>query len=223
MKSIFLNSILLASATIFLSSCLFSGKSKKLSMPLNIGEPSKTFAVNVDGDNLYRLINLPLASDSMKNAIKQLGDFNFTTSMDEYYPYPTTAEYLYYDFGGLNISVRGAGMNIKRNELQKTYDEYTSSFRTESIVIYPEDYKKPLPYQLKYTDTPSMVEKKIGLHDNFFHTPRETDYKFFYPNKGIEIKFNCRLSDTTITQITLTDSITEMQRFPTKFGVDKEK
>ncbi|MBK6834472.1 MAG: hypothetical protein IPG89_09435 [Bacteroidetes bacterium] len=192
-------------------------------MPLNIGEPSKAFAVNIDGDNLYSLIGLPLASDSMKNVIKQLGDFKFTTSMDEYYPYPTTAAYLNYEFGSMYICVRGAGMNIERSELQKTYDEYTSSFKTESIVIYPEDYKKPLPYNLKYTDTPSMVEKKVGLHDNFFHTPRETDYKFFYPNKGLEIKFYCGLSDTTITQITLTDSITEMQRFPTKFGADKEK
>lgn len=206
-----------------LSSCLFGGKKKEKNAELNIGEPSKTFTVNVDGDNLYRLINLPLASDSMKNALQQLGNYKFTTSMDEYYPYPTTAAYVNYDFGGLYISVRGAGMNIQRSELQKTYNEYTSSFRTESIVVYPADYKKPLPYQLKHTDTPSMVETKVGMHDDFFHTPSETDYRFFYPNKGLEIKFHCGLSDTTITQITLTDSITEKQRFPTKFGVDKEK
>ena len=208
---------------LMLSSCLFGGKKKDKNAELKIGEPSKAFTINLDGNNLYSLINLPLASDSMKNAIKQLGNFRFKTSMDEYYPYPTTAEYLYYDFGAINISVRGAGMNIKRNELQKTYDEYTSSFRTESVVIYPEDYKKPLPYQLKYTDNPSVVEKKVGMHDDFFHRPSETDYRFFYPNKGLEIKFYCGLSDTNITQITLTDSITEMQRFPTKFGVDKEK
>lgn len=201
----------------------FSGRKEKDKNILNIGEPTKSFQLNLEGENLYSLIGLPLASDSMKNALMQLGKFKFSTSMDEYYPYPTTAEYVNYDFGGIYITVIGAGMDIKRNELQKTYNEFTSSFKTESITVYPEEYKGTLPYKLKFTDTPSMVEKKVGIHDDFFHKPSYSDYKFFYPNKGMEIKFNCRLSDTTITQIILTDSITEMQRFPTKFGPNKEK
>ncbi len=207
--------------TFFISSCGFL-KTPPSNEP-DLGEATKKFEVNIQGDELYKLIGLSLTSDTVKNLFNQLGHHGYSTSRDFYYPYATTGMYLYYEFGDLRFSFNGpdAGSNEK-SKVENLIKKYPDGYRLEQIEIRTPSYKGTLPKGINDSLYPNEVEKILGKYDEHFGRLDPTQrIKYFYPNHGLTILFNTTPvdihPDSSIFRIWITDSITEMKRFPTKF------
>ena len=208
-------------------SCSFLSSKKKT---FDIGPPNKTFDLDISGDHLYDCINLSITSDSCKNLIRQLGEYKFSTSRDEYFPYATTGMLLYYEFEGVRLVFDGpdAGSNDpeKIKDLIKTYP---NGFRIQEIDIEPALFKGALPKTITQNDSPWIVEKKLGKYNTHFgsNIDRSEKVSFTYPNHGLVVKFNFYPeefnADSSIHLVVITDSITEMKRWPTIFPAYAEK
>lgn len=192
----------------------------------DLGVPSKEFKVNIDGDNLYQLLNLPITSDTIKNLINQLGKHSYSTTRDEYNPYATLGMKLYYEFEGIRLVFNGpdTGTN-KKEEVEKIIRENPKDpFILEQIDIEPAKYKGRLPKGIVSSDGPVQIDKKLGIHDEHFFSNKDATRRvqYIYPNHGLEIQFKCFPDgismDSSMYLLIVKDSLKEMARFPTKFS-----
>lgn len=187
---------------------------------LDIGVPVTKMKLATEGSDLIKYINTKLLTDSSRNLLSQLGSYKFSTSIDaanasdsRYNP----DVFIYYDYEGLQLRYvfKGAGL-LQRRELQNEIENYKKYIYLEQIIFEAGVYKGRLPYDLSQHFGPLSVEKVIGKHNTFFDggdpNSRTT---FTYPEKGLYITFTNNLKDNTIQYITLTDSISEMKRYPT--------
>jgi hypothetical protein len=212
----------------FLIICLFTSCGFFKTPPSNepdLGTPSKQFDVNIQGNEIYTMLNLPITNDTIKNLIIQLGKHSYSTSRDQYNPYARTGMYLYYEFEGIRLSFNGpdAGTN-KKEEVEKLIREYRMDpYFLEQITIEPAKYKGILPMGIKSTDGPIQIEEKLGLHDEHFQSNNDVSRRveYIYPNHGLDIRFNFFPGDlnpdSTMYLLIVTDSVAEMKRYPTKF------
>lgn len=219
---------LLVFIALILASCNFL-KSPPSNEP-DLGSPNKKFEVNLDGDNLYKIINLSITNDTIINLISQLGKHKYSTSRDDYFPYATTAMNLDYEFEN-GISISFTGPDAGTNEKQKVMDmikKYPNGFRVERVDVETNIYKGSLPKGILHTDGPVQVEKKIGKHSEHFKSniDQSERVEYIYPHHGLDIRFNFYPGDlspdSTIQLLIITDSITEMKRFPTIYPQYKE-
>lgn len=197
----------------------------------DLGLPKNKFVVNIEGDNLYKVLNLPITNDTIINLISQLGKHKYSTSRDEYFPYATTGMYLYYEFeNGLSLYFNGpdAGSNEKQ-KVMTLIKEYPTGYRLEKINIENGVYKGTLPKGLLNSDDALRVEEKLGKHNEHFksNNDQSSRVEYIYPNHGLDIRFSFYPDgvsvDSTIQLISITDSITEMKRFPTIYPQYKEE
>lgn len=196
----------------------------------DMGSPKHKFEVNIDGDNLYKIINMPISNDTMINLFSQMGKHKYSNSRDDYFPYATTAMSLYYEFeNGISLSFSGpdAGSNDKQ-AVMDMMKKYPTGFRLEQISIDNKVYRGKLPKGILNTDSPILVEEKVGKYNEFFksNVDQTERVEYFYPHLGLDIRFNFFPGefspDSSIQMIIITDSITEMKRFPTIYTRFKE-
>lgn len=216
----FIRTIILFIAFCFSISCINTTGIKEAE--LNIGAPQQKF--KMDLSDLRSYINTKLLTDSSRNLIIQLGKYKFSTSIDaanavenRYNP----DVFIYYDYAGLQLKYvfKGAGL-LKRSELQKNLEQYKQYIYLESIIVEPKVYKGSLPNKLSPYAKASDVEITFGKHNSHFDeggTTRKINYT--YPEHGLRFLFNFYLGDispdSTIKYLTLSDSVTEMKRYPT--------
>jgi hypothetical protein len=208
------------SAIILFISCSGQTKDVPQEKELSIGVASTTLKLLIEGNDLLKYINTKLLTDSSRNLIAQLGSYKFSTSIDAMNAEDSRYSpdvYMYYDYEGLQLRYvfKGAGM-LQREELQNELENYSKHIYLEQMTIEPQVYKGSLPYGLSKHFGPLSVEKVIGKHNTFFGSgDPNSRISYTYPEKGLFIVFDNSLSDNTIQYITLTDSVTEMKRYPT--------
>jgi hypothetical protein len=205
--------------SIFFMSCSFFTKYVPEEKELDIGRPSSNISLALGGNDLVTYVNTKLLTDSSRNLIKQLGPYKFSTSIDAVNAEDSRNSpdvYFYYDYEGLQLRYvfKGAGI-LRRDELQNEIENYKNYIYLEQMTIEPGVYKRSLPYDLSHHFGPLSVEKVIGKHNVFFENSDPNRRTFTYPEKGLFIVFNNALSDSSIRFITLSDSVTEMKRYPT--------
>jgi hypothetical protein len=192
----------------------------------DLGAPSKQFEVNIQGDRLYQLINLPITNDTIKNLLVQLGKHSYSTSRDEYDPYATTAMTLYYEFEGITLVFNGpdAGTNEK-TKVTELIKQYPHDFILEQIDIEPAKYKGALPKNILATDKAFEIEKKLGKHNEHFQSNLDPSQRvqYIYPHHGLDIQFNFHPGgvslDSNMYLMVIKDSLKEKARFPTIYSI----
>ncbi len=190
---------------------------------LHIGVPATTLKLATEGSDLIKYINTRLLTDSSRNLLSQLGSYKFSTSIDASNAIDSRYNpdvFIYYDYEGLQLRYvfKGAGL-LQRSELQYELENYKKSIYLEQIIFEAEAYKGRLPYDLSKHFGPLSVEKVIGKHNSFFDSgDPNSRTTFTYPEKGLFITFTNNLSNNTIQYITLSDSISEMKRYPTIYS-----
>ncbi len=192
---------------------------------INIGQPSSKIDLKVDGNSLFSYINTKLLSDTSRNLITQLGKYKFSTSKD-----PENSEdnrynpdvFIYYDYEGLQLKyVFKEGGTIDRKDLPSKIEEFKKYVYLDEIIMEPKKYKGSLPKGLNAFSRSSDVENILGKHNTHFDgggSTRKVNYT--YPEYGLRFLFNLYApayptDDSTILFITISDSISEMKRYPT--------
>lgn len=214
----------LFSVTILFLSCSCLAKYVPKEKELNIGDAVTAMRLPIEGNNLLKYLHTKLLTDTSRNLIKQLGSYRFSTSIDKANALDNRYNpdvYIYYDYEGLQLryAFKGAGM-LERHELQSNLETYKKYIYLDQLIIEPKVYKGSLPYDLSKHFGPLSVERVIGKHNSFFDSVSPTKkISYTYPEKGLFILFHhypgSVIGDSTIQFITLTDSISEMQRYPT--------
>lgn len=214
----------LISASVFFLSCSCLTKYAPKEGELNIGTAGTAMRLPIEGNDLLKYINTKLLTDTSRNLIKQLGDYRFSTSIDAANALDSRYNpdvFIYYDYEGLQLRYvfKGAGM-LQRHELQSNLENYRKYIYLDQLIIEPEVYKGSLPYDLSKHFGPLSVERVIGKHNSFFDSVSPSKkISYTYPEKGLFVLFHHYpgpvIGDSTIQFLTITDSISEMKRYPT--------